>query len=155
MPEFKATGKYLEDFTIGESLLSPGRTVTSGDIELFAEWTGDPFSSHMLGPDGRRMINTTLVVNLADALVQRMGVVEGTGYCNLGWTWTFHKPVFEGDTLWVRAKWEKKRMTKSIPGVGIIEMTVALLNQKDETVASAYWVVMILSRAKKPAWIAA
>jgi acyl dehydratase len=149
MPQFQPTGMYLEDYVAGEGLLSPGRTITSGDIEMFAEWTGDSTSARTMSADGRRLVCTPLLVNLADALFQRLGCVEGTGYCNLGWTWDFRKPVHEWDTLWVRTLWNGTRPSKSRPGVGIVDMTLTLLNQHDEEVAVANWFVMMLSRESK------
>lgn len=155
MPEFKPTGMYLEDYIPGESKMSPGRTITSADIEVFAEWCEDPALASRMGPDGRREVSAQLMVNLADALFQRMGCVEGTGYCNLGWTWEFKKPLFEGDTLWVNGRWNSTRHSKSLPGVGIVNMTLTLLNQKDEVLAEADWNCMVLSRDHPPKWLAA
>lgn len=151
MPQFQPTGMYLEDYVPGKGLLSPGRTITSADIEMFAEWTGDPHSASRFDEDGRRLVCAPLLVNLADALFQRLGCVEGTGYCNLGWTWDFRKPVREWDTLWVRTLWNATRPSRSIPGVGIVDMTLTLLNQHDEEVAVANWFVMMLSRDAEPA----
>jgi acyl dehydratase len=147
MPSFQPTGMYLEDYVPGQGLLSPGRTITSGDIEMFSEWTGDPFSARQIAADGRRIVCAPLIVNLADALFQRLGCVEGTGYCNLGWTWKFHRPVHEWDTIWVKTLWNSTRPSRSIPGVGIVNMTLTLLNQHDEEVAVADWSVMMLSRS--------
>jgi acyl dehydratase len=146
MPEFQATGRYLEDFIPGEGLVSPGRTLTSGDIDLFEEWTADTFSRQATTENGRRMINPTLVVNVADALMQRAGIVECTGYCNIGWKWKFHQPVYEMDTLWASARWNTVRPSRSIPGVGIVEMTVDVINQHEITVAVGEWAVMVLRR---------
>lgn len=147
MPRFKPTGMFLEDYVPGQGKLSPGRTITSGDLDLFAEWTGDPHLASHRAADGRRLVSAQLLVNLADALFQRIGCVEGTGYCNLGWTWEFTQPVHEWDTIWVQTHWNSKRYSKSIQGVGIVSMTLTLLNQKDEKVAAATWNVMILSRS--------
>lgn len=155
MPEFKATGMYLEDYVPGESKLSPGRTITSADLDVFAEWCGDPDLARAKGADGRREVSPQLIVNLADALFQRMGCVEGTGYCNLGWSWTFNRPLHEYDTLWVLARWNTARPSRSRPGVGIVNMDLTLLNQRDETVAEANWSCMVLSRVAPPAWLAA
>jgi acyl dehydratase len=120
MPDFPATGKYFEDIIPGEERLTPGRTINPADIDLFAEWTGD--TTFLNVPDGasdaRRVVTPILIVNLADDLSQRTGWVEGTGYCNLGWTWTFHQPVYEMDTIWVRMRWTGARESKSLPHVG-------------------------------------
>jgi len=149
MPKFKPTGMFLEDYVPGEGKMSPGRTITSGDIDLFAEWCRDPGLASHKAPDGRRLASGQLLINLADALFQRIGCVEGTGYCNLGWTWEFKRPVYEWDTIWVRTRWNSMRPSRSIEGVGIVNMTLTLLNQKDEEVAEAIWNVMMLSRKSR------
>jgi acyl dehydratase len=146
---------YLEDYVPGQGKISPGRTISSADLDLFAEWTGDPDVANQRAADGRRLASGQMLVNLADMLVQRIGCVEGTGFCNLGWTWKFNRPVHEWDTIWVRTRWNNTRRSKSIQGVGIVNMTLTLLNQKDEEVAEAIWNVMILSRSAPPAWKAA
>lgn len=152
MPEFKPTGKYFEDYVVGEEELSPGRTITSADIDMFAEWTNDPGQMARVADGGLRIVNELLLINIADMLFQRLGCVEGTGYCNLGWTWRFEKPVFEFDTIWVQTRWNAARPSRSINGVGIVEMTLTLLNQHEEAVAKAEWAVMVLSRNSPPAW---
>ncbi|GIK82681.1 MAG: acyl dehydratase [Alphaproteobacteria bacterium] len=146
MPQFQPTGMYLEDYVPGAGKLSPGRTVTSADIDMFAEWIGDPSFARQHAADGRRLVGAPLLVNLADALFQRLGCVEGTGYCNLGWTWKFMRPFHEWDTLWVRTRWNSTRPSRSIAGVGIVNMTLTLLNQHDEEIAIADWTLMVLSR---------
>ena len=151
MPQFKATGMYLEDYVPGQGKLSPGRTITSGDLDMFAEWCGDPYLAKHRAADGRRLVSGQLLVNLADTLFQRIGCVEGTGYCNLSWVWQFERPVHEWDTIWVQTRWNHTRPSKSIPGVGIVNMTLTLLNQKDEVVAEAVWNVMMLSRSTQAA----
>jgi len=155
MPSFKATGMYLEDYVPGQGKLSPGRTINSADIDMFAEWCENPSLAKRFGPDGRREVSAQLIVNLADALFQRMGCVEGTGYCNLGWTWEFKRPLYEYDTMWVQASWNTTRKSRSHPGVGIVNMTLDLLNQRDEIFAVADWTCMVLSRSSPPKWLAA
>lgn len=152
MPNFEPTGKYLEDCIVGDVALSPGRTITSADIDMFAEWTNNPSSAQRRSSDGKRVVDELLLINLADALFQRLGYVEGTGYCNLGWTWSFTRPVHEWDTIWVQTHWDSTRYSKSVEGVGVVEMTLTLLNQHEVEVASAKWAVMVLSRDKPPSW---
>src|SRR5437773_1544939 len=39
--------KTFEDFTVGETLVSPGRTIEAADINLFAGLTGDFYPLHV------------------------------------------------------------------------------------------------------------
>ena len=46
MAEYRARGKYFEDFVIGEEVCSPSRTVTEADIVNFAGLSGDYMQIH-------------------------------------------------------------------------------------------------------------
>ena len=45
-PEQVVLGLWFEDFRIGEERLSPGRTITEGDVMTFAGLTGDYSQVH-------------------------------------------------------------------------------------------------------------
>lgn len=147
MISFKATGYFYEDFEIGAEVNSPGRTISDADVDMFLDWTGAPSRDSSVQTAPR-----SLLVNLADMLMQRIGIVEGTGYCNLGWSWAFREHVNIGDTIWLRAVWTDKRESTRTEGVGIVSMEIEMVNQADQIVATATWAVMILMRDKPAAW---
>ena len=67
----KTVERYFEDFKIGESRRSTGRTITEADIVLHAGQTGDFFPHHMdaewcaTQPFGQRMAHGTLIIAVA------------------------------------------------------------------------------------------
>ena len=94
---------YFEDYEIGSTRRTTGRTITEADIAIHAGQTGDFFPHHMdkewcaTQPFGRRMAHGTLVVSVA------VGMTAGTinpramsyGYDRI----RFVKPVFVDDTI--------------------------------------------------------
>jgi 3-hydroxybutyryl-CoA dehydratase len=70
---------YLEDYTVGETLISPARTITETDVVTFAGLTGD---WHPLHTDatyaaqsafGQRIVHGMLTFAVGSALVLRLG----------------------------------------------------------------------------------
>lgn len=141
MPEpraFAPIGHYVEDWTPGDEMLTPGRTYTDADLRWFAQWMGTTATNVM---DESHL---TLAVMF---LIQRLGIVEGTGVSNLGSTWTFHRRVYAGDTVWVRIRCTGVRPSRSLPDTGIASFVVCVENQRDEVVATVDWSVLILRRS--------
>ncbi len=103
--------KSFEDFALGDTMTTRGRTVDVGDITNFAGLTGDHYQLHtdaafMAGSRfGQRIAHGPLTFSLAVGLVGMSGfygdaiaaLVEITGL-------KATKPVFAGDTLHVVAQ---------------------------------------------------
>lgn len=70
---------YLEDYFVGEMIVSPGRTLTEADIVNFAGLTGDWHPLHTdvtyasQGPFGERIAHGMLTLSIASALPFRLG----------------------------------------------------------------------------------
>jgi acyl dehydratase len=58
------------------------------------------------------------------------------------------KPTFVGDTVRTRAEVVEARLSKSDPARGILTFRYEVLNQRDETVLSCRYVLMM--RSKRP-----
>ncbi len=134
---FEPIGRYIEDWSVGDELVSPGRTYTSADLEWFARW---------MGAEKTDVMDESHVVMAVMFLIQRLGIVEGTGYSNLGSKWTFLQRVYEGDTLWVRIRCAAARPSKSIPETGIATFDISVENQRNEVVATVDWSTLVLRR---------
>ena len=99
-------GLYFEEFEIGQSLISEGRTVTEADIVAFAALSGDWTTIHTDAEYaaqhsfGQRVAHGMLVVSIASGLLVRTGVIEGTAlaFREIN-SWKFSLPVFIGDTV--------------------------------------------------------
>ena len=70
---------YLDDYEIGEKIISPGRTITESDIAAFAGLTGDWHPLHTnveyakKTPFGERIAHGMLTLSIASALILRVG----------------------------------------------------------------------------------
>ncbi len=128
---------FFEDFEIGSSRVSVGRTLTETDIVLHAGQSGDFYPHHMdaewckAQPFKQRIAHGTLIFTIG--VGQTAGEINPAaityGYERL----RFPKPVFIGDTLRTKTTIAEKREYKR-PEYGIIVEKVEVLNQRDECV---------------------
>jgi len=147
---YQARGRYFEQFEIGDTMVSPGRTVTETDIVLFSGLSGDYNELHTNVEYatgtlfGQRVAHGPLGLTIAVGLASRLGFLEGTGQAFLGLDWKFKRPIFIGDTIHVRANVTRKRAMKKLGG-GMMVINVAVLNQKDEVVQEGTWTLLMKS----------
>jgi oxepin-CoA hydrolase/3-oxo-5,6-dehydrosuberyl-CoA semialdehyde dehydrogenase len=128
------------DVEPGKTLLSKPRTITLGDIEHFAHFTGDTFYAHMdeeaaaANPFfGGRVAHGYLLLSFAAGLFVDPApgpVLANYGLDNL----RFIKPVKPGDSI--RVQLTAKTKTPRKPEYGEVRWAVTLTNQNDETVAT-------------------
>ncbi|MEW5940311.1 MAG: MaoC/PaaZ C-terminal domain-containing protein [Chloroflexota bacterium] len=131
-------GLYFEDFSVGQKIVTVGRTMTEGNIMDFAGLTGDynqiHTDAHFAASTqfGQRIAHGLLGLSIGVGQLMRTGVLEGTVVAFREIVeWKFIKPVFIGDTL--HAQLEMKEL-KAMPriGGGLATATMEVLNQKDE-----------------------
>lgn len=141
-------GLYFEEFEVGQELVSLGRTVTETDIVLFAGLSGDYNQLHTdaefaKGTSfGQRVAHGLLGLTMAEGLVCRLGLIEGTAEAFLGLTWKFKAPIFIGDTISLRVKVTRKKALRRLGG-GVIVLDLVLVNQKGERVQEGEWRALI------------
>ncbi|WP_062467425.1 MaoC family dehydratase [Demequina maris] len=131
--------RWYEDYEVGESRITVGRTITEADIVLHAGQTGDFFPHHMdaewmkTQPAGQRIAHGTLILSVA------VGMTAGDinpqsmsyGYDRI----RFIGPVFIADTITVTAEITDKRPHPKRPdGPGFVDELVTARNQRGETV---------------------
>ncbi|MDU8910619.1 phenylacetic acid degradation bifunctional protein PaaZ [Aestuariicoccus sp. MJ-SS9] len=124
---------------IGETLVTPPRTVTLEDIEHFARFTGDTFYAHMDDDAARRnpffpgrVAHGYLLLSFAAGLFvdpDEGPVLANTGLDNL----RFMKPVQAGDAIHVRLTVKQK--TPRNAEYGEVRWHVTLFNQDGDIVA--------------------
>ncbi|MGI8743824.1 MAG: MaoC/PaaZ C-terminal domain-containing protein [Bryobacteraceae bacterium] len=132
-------GLYFEDFILGGSSSSRGRTVTETDIVNFAGLSGDFVELHMneefakAGPFGRRIAHGALVFSISTGLMVQMDQVQDTVVAFYGLDrLRFTRPVFIGDTIHVMKKVIARE--EKPPGRGIVTFQTTVLNQSDQPV---------------------
>ena len=144
-------GRFFEDFSVGEKLLTPGRTVGEGDISAFAGLVGDFTPIHMdehyarTTRFGTRIAHGTLVMSVAIGLLTQLNVLgEGViGLLNLHWD--FKATVKIGDTIHARVTVEEARRT-SKAGAGIVRFRFEVLNQDEVLIQQGNMTVMLRTR---------
>ncbi len=142
---------YFEDATVGETHVTPARTITETDVMLFAGLSGDYNPLHTDAEFGKntvfkeRIAHGLLGLAVTTGLKARLGLFDGTVVAFLGLTWDFKKPIFFGDTIHARFTIVEKRETKH-PDRGIIVQAVQVLNQRGEVVQEGRHTTMVRRR---------
>ncbi len=145
--------QYWEDFEIGSSRISSGRTITEADIVLHAGQTGDFYPHHMdaewckTQAFGQRVAHGTLILSVGvGSLAGEINEVAFSyGYDKV----RFIAPVFIGDTITSRAEIVAKREHAKKPNeFGIVDEQVSITNQKGETVVAFIHVYMVEKKGK-------
>jgi acyl dehydratase len=129
---------YFEDYQLGETRTTTGRTITEADIVIHAGHTGDYYPHHMdaewvkTQPFGQRMAHGTLVFSVAVGMTagEINPVAFSYGYDRL----RFIKPVFIGDTIRVTVTIKDKKEDSKRPEHGFVYEQGEVVNQRDETV---------------------
>ncbi|MBC9883009.1 dehydratase [Bradyrhizobium sp. INPA01-394B] len=145
-------GKSIEEFKVGEVMLSPGRTVTETDVVTYSWVSGDTNPMHTdavhatKSPIGQRIAHGTLVMSIATGLSARIGHLDGTAIAALGVDqWKFLKPVFINDTIYLRTTVLEARVT-SKPDRGVLVRRMEVINQHGEVVQSGLMSTMVTTR---------
>ena len=146
-------GRYFEDFTVGEELVTTGRTISEAMVDAFAGVTGDFSYAHtdevaMQSTEfGERIAHGLLSLCVMQGLVWQTGYTSQTGTATLGWeSVRFPAPVRLGDTVRCRFTIREMRPSNSRPNVGILIEECTLLNQRDEVVVTGDHVMMVKRR---------
>jgi len=142
---------YFEDYEIGSSRSTTGRTVTEADIVLHAGQTGDFFPHHMdaewcaTQPFGQRIAHGTLIMSMAVGMTAGDINPRATSY---GYDRVrFVRPVFIGDTIAVRAEITAIRDHKRRPDqLGQVDETVTVTNQHGAVVLSLVHLYVVEKR---------
>jgi len=147
--------KTFDDFALGQSVITRGRTVDIGDISLFAGLTGDHYPLHTdevyaAGTRfGTRIAHGPLTFSFA------VGLVASSGFYGNAITALLEikslralKPVIPGDTLKVHA--EVVELTAGTnPKYGTLHVNYSVRNQKEEEVM-AFLQIMLARRRSAP-----
>jgi acyl dehydratase len=145
-------GRMLEEFRVGETFESHGRTLTEADLVNFLGFVGDYEPVHAdeefakKTPLGKRIMNGSAVTSVVDGLISRMGLFEGTAISILACTWEFKAPVFINDTVRAQVKVTEARPSKK-GGRGVVVFGISVLNQAGQAVITGSWTMLVVSKA--------
>ncbi len=144
-------GLYFEEFEVGMTLRTRGRTVTEADIVNFATLTGDfnpmhtdaeYMKGHMLG---QRVAHGMLTLSYAVGLIYQLGVIERTGLAFRGVEMKFSLPVLIGDTIHAELAITELKEMKRLGG-GAVTIEVKVVNQEGKAVQSGVLTMLVASR---------
>jgi oxepin-CoA hydrolase/3-oxo-5,6-dehydrosuberyl-CoA semialdehyde dehydrogenase len=134
---FRLTMSELE---IGDTWVTPSRTVTLADIEHFANFTGDKFYAHMDEEAAKaspifegRVAHGYLILSFAAGLFVDPDpgpVLANTGLENL----RFLTPLYPDDSMRVELTVKSKSLKSE--ETGVVRWAVDVFNQRDELVAT-------------------
>ena len=137
MEENRPIGKYFEEWNVGDTYKTNGRTITMADIVLFAGLSGDhnPLHTNILYAKnsvfGERVAHGFLILAISSGQINLMRLFEGTTEAFLGLSeLTFSKGVLAGDTITTIGTIVEKRLTSQ--GRGLLRCQVQVFNQKGE-----------------------
>jgi acyl dehydratase len=144
-------GLFYEDYSVGASITSQGRTVTESDIVSFAALSGDWNPLHTdaeaakTTPYGERIAHGLLVLSMATGLAERLGFMYQTVLGFMGLDWQFRAAVKIGDTIRVQATVSELKPMPRLGG-GYVTFRVQILNQEDKVVQRGEWTVLVKSK---------
>ncbi len=142
--------KYYEDYQIGETRQTMGRTITETDFVVHAGHSGDFFPHHLDAefcktlPFGQRIAHGTMVFTIGVGLTATIinPVAFSYGYDRM----RFVKPVFIGDTIRSRVEITEKELMEKRPGFGRVVERLTVTKQADEVVLVTDHIYMVQVR---------
>ncbi len=146
---------YFEDYVLGSSRETFGRTITETDFVVHAGHSGDFFPHHMdaawcaTQPIGQRIAHGTLVFTVGIGLTASTinPHAMSTGYDRL----RFVRPVHIGDTIRTITRIAEKRDHPKRATHGVVVETVDIRNQRDETVLACDHLYLVARRMPRSA----
>jgi acyl dehydratase len=150
--EYRVRGLYFEELQVGDSMVTPGRTITETDLVNFCGLSGDFNQLHSneeyarQSPFGKRIAHGMLGLSVASGLASRLGFMEGTAEAFMGLEWKFKHPLYIGDTVHLRAVVTNKREVKRLNG-GLVVFRLELLNQDHVVLQQGEWTLLMKSRS--------
>jgi acyl dehydratase len=146
----KVEERFFEDFVVGETRQTLGRTITEADIVAHAGQTGDFFPHHMdvewcaTQDFKRRIAHGTLIFSIGVGMTATdiNPRAMSTGYDRL----RFIKPVFIGDTIRSKATIKEKRDYPRRTSHGIVVELLEVSNQTGDNVLVAEHLYLVERR---------
>ncbi|WP_428939581.1 MaoC family dehydratase [Fontivita pretiosa] len=141
---------YYEDYVIGSTRTTTGRTITETDFVIHAGHSGDFFPHHLdaefarTTPFGQRIAHGTMTFTIGIGLTASVinPVAFTYGYERL----RFPKPVFIGDTIRSQVTIAAKEDDPKRPQFGRVVEKVEVINQRGECVMACEHVLLVRKR---------
>jgi 3-hydroxybutyryl-CoA dehydratase len=148
----QARGRYWDDFTVGEVLVTGRRTVEAGDVSRFAGLSGDFNPLHTdevfarQTPFGGRVAHGILTLAVSNGQQNLSGWFEGTALALLGLDRVrFTAPVKFGDTIHTEMTVTQARPASKADR-GVVTFDVMVKNQRNDVVCTYQTSVLMRRR---------
>lgn len=132
---------HFEEFEIGQTFRSAGRTVTETDLVLHSAFSGDWTELHTNreyaegGEFGERVVHGPMTFVLATGFVYRCGILERTVIAFLGMNYmNLPTALGIGETVSLDMEVTEKRELESRNDAGLVIIDTAMTNQDDKLV---------------------
>jgi acyl dehydratase len=146
---------YYDDFTLGQEIITPGRTLTETDVVMYAAMSCDYDERHTnvekMGEQQKRPVPPLLLYGMCHGLLCRTGVFEGFGAVAFAGIddMEFLAPVYVGDTVHGEIRVSQMRLSKSKPDRGMVYYDYTLKNQHGIAVQHSVKKIMRLVKPKE------
>jgi acyl dehydratase len=143
--------KHFEDYEIGQSRTTTGRTITETDFVIHAGHSGDFFPHHLdaefakTTPFKQRIAHGTMTFTIGIGLTA--SVINPAAFTYGYERLRFPKPVFIGDTIRSRITISAKEDDPKRKEFGRVTEKVEVLNQRDECVMACEHVLLVKRKA--------
>jgi acyl dehydratase len=141
-------GLTFDQFNLGATFASPGRTVTEADVVTFAGLSGDFNPLHTdeefarTTPFGTRIAHGMLSAAMATGMANWTGVFEGTTLALMEQVIQYKGAVKFGDTIHLELTVLEKKET-SKPDRGVVVFGTRVCNQEGKPVIEGRWTLMM------------
>lgn len=148
---YQPRGRFFEEFSVGDTVTTAGRTITEADIVTFAGLSGDYNQIHTDAhyaaqfDFGQRIAHGLLVQSIASGLAVQTGFIEGTVMAFRELDCKFSLPTFIGDTIHVELEIIETKPLRRLGG-GSITMKYGVVNQDGKAVQRGNWVMLVKSK---------
>ena len=150
---YQPRGRYFEEFKVGQTFETAGRTINPADLSQFAGLSGDFNPLHTneewakATPFGGRIAHGLLTLAISSGQQNQLGLFEGTTLALLGLDKVrFTAPVRFGDTIHTELT-VKETKESFKPDRGVVTFDVAVKNQREEAVLQ-YELALLLMRRR-------
>lgn len=150
--EYGPIGMYFDEFEVGMTYRTRGRTISTADIVQFASLTGDFNPIHMnatLSSDanqfGKRVAHGMLSLSYAVGQATQLGFLDQTSIAFREMSTKFSNPVFDGDTIYLELEVKELKALPRLGGGNVI-MDVKIVNQDGKIVQKGSWTMLMASK---------
>jgi 3-hydroxybutyryl-CoA dehydratase len=144
-------GLYFEEFAVGDTMRTRGRTITESDLVQFAALTGDFNPMHTdaeYSSDsfmGQRVAHGMLTISYAVGQAYQLGILERTVLGFRGLEMKFSSPVYIGDTIYAELRVSETKAVRRLGG-GTVGVDIRIVKQDGKVAQKGSLSLLMMSK---------